>query len=246
MKIRIPVNFIFEFFAVLLGIFGAFWLQNLNEESERKALIKEIMSEIKLDLEEGLLDLKADLSFHRQGLYSTSKLINALRSPNAYADSLCFDFYFLKADEYSYPQKTGFNRIQNLSLSSDIFNRLGNIYESLYPRIAVGNGFQPDIDDYFEDFYLDHFKYNQDSTLSYTLVLAEDTLRYPVVQNIFGNKIVRTIGYHPLNFDELKHSKKFESMMLNALEFRIYKYNRYGYLIKEIEELVKIIEEDFK
>ena len=236
------LKYLFEFTAVLLGILTAFSLERWNEDREKIQLIEEVMEDVVMDLENNLDDLKGDKDFHQAAIISNARLIHTIDNEIPYEPEMCFDFYLVQAEEYSYPLMTGYKRLLNINVNSSIpdtiVNELTDIYEVLFPRIQKGSSLMPDIKEFFRDYYLNHFTLNMDSTLTYQMDLNGREIVIPNKQNIEGYRVNLREGFHPLDFDQLKNDPKFRIMLNESAEFRIYKYSRYRSLIKVIEKVI--------
>jgi len=239
------LQYLIELLVIIAGILGAFALENWNEKRQEKQLIREVMLEIAENLEYNLFDLRPDSEIHYQGYLSNIKVQNYLASDTTYHPNMCFDFHFLQKEEYSYPNKTGFDRLKGLDvkvLEQDSFvEQITRIYDYYFPRISKGQSLYPDIRDYFHPFYQANFESNEDPNLEYDFVITGDTIHYPFIYEVEGWGVVQTIGYVPKDFDALKNDAAFRSLLKETLEFRVFKYSRYQQLINSSEDLIQQI-----
>ena len=176
----------------------------------------------------------------------------------SYADSMCFDFSWIKNDEYIYPKDAVYGRIKEEGLdiiTNDTIRYLTQaIYESNFPRLSRNNAFYPDISEYLNDYYLQNFKPNKDYTLQYRYSKPSDTIggeiysgyerTYPVEFTRKGINRKATMGYVPLDFEALKNDPKFLMLLNQILGFRNYKLRRYRIAKDEIKELIEFIDKE--
>lgn len=242
-------DYLLEVLVITIGILGAFTLNNWNDNRKVDSLEREIISQFRADFEASLGDLEADFALLKQGLASHERIESYLQEDVAYVDTMCFDFYWITRDEYTYPIGNGYRLLQNSGidiLSDDTLKSyISYIYEDLYPRIDRNSGFYPDINEYLMPYYQKNFKVNSDSTLKFTLKLSQGSFTYPLYFEQFGLTIDQMIGYHPLDFDQLKDDPEFEILLRNTQTFRIYKLQRYNGLIELTKLLNKYMDRNY-
>ena len=248
LKQKWPEYFL-EILVITIGVLGAFWLSSWNENRKTGNLKREIIIQLRKDLQSDLGDLKGDLSRLKQGVISMERIEDYINNNVPYTDSMCFDFYWITIDEYTYPIGNGYRMLINAGIDilqdDTIKTYLSFLHEDLYPRIDKYSGFNPDINEYLMPYYSKHFRVNTDTSLSFQLKMEEGTLSWLFFENAFGVEIDYLIGYHPLNFDVLKKDPEFGILTRNAKSFRVYKIRRYRSIIGITEYLIGYIDEKY-
>lgn len=243
-------KYLIELLVIIAGILGAFALDSWNDQRMEKELIREVILEIAENLEDNLGDLRPDADIHYQGLLSNIKVQNYLDSDTTYQPEMCFDFHFLQVEEYTYPNKTGYDRLRNMDVKvlehDSLLDQVTHIYDYYYPRISKGSGLYPDIKNYLHQFYLENFEINKDSTLRYDFQVDGGTISYPIMERVEGWPVMTTIGYIPKDFEALKNDSEFQLLLKETLGFRAFKHNRYRALIGATEELLRHIYTEYE
>ncbi len=238
--------FVIEFFVILFSILGAFTLDEWSNQREKEKMVEEIIWEIYDDAESMKSDLKADADFLRLGVISNARIRDHFDKDLRFDSTLCFDFYFATDDEFTFPSRTGYDRLLNINAETEVpdslLGDLSDLYQDLFPRIMKETSFIPDLNEYFGAYMEENFLINEDSTLKHSLELDETSIDFPIIMPIQEYRVVRTIGYFPIDFDQLKNDHKFRNMLVKAFEYKLFKYNRYRLMIEEIDEIKATIE----
>ena len=244
------IRTIAEFFAIVIGILGAFSLEEWSDQKDRNSLIKEVMHSIIDDLEEDLKDLKRDRDWHRNSLTSNTRIILAIETKKSFEERFCYDFYYLEAEEYSPPSMSGYNRLLNLNVESavpdSLYSKLSHIYTTLFARITKPTTLYPDIHEYLSPYYRKHFKVNDNTSIKSEIVLDGDTLRFPQPVAEGPDTLWRRRGYQPLDYEKLINDPEYFVLINNTLEFRIHKFNRYNQLVGRIEDVLEDLNQIYK
>ena len=142
-------EYLLEIIVIMVGVFGAFMLNNWNDTRKTKKLEKEILLEIKHSLERDLIDINWNINVHTEMLNSQKIIINWIESNKPYHDSLARHFsiahrvtQFISTDgPYENLKSRGIRIIQNDSIRNmimnvydegyDFYNELENIYIEL-------------------------------------------------------------------------------------------------------------------
>ena len=242
-------EYLLEILVITIGILGAFGLSNWNENRKTSDLEREIIIQLRNDFQSSLGDLKGDVSSLKQGVVSMERIEDYIEKDVPYADSMCFDFYWITKDEYTYPIGNGYRMLMNAGIDilrdDTIKTYLSFIHEDLYPRIDKYTGFHPDIGEYLMPYYSKHFRANTDTTLKFQLETEWGTRGWPFFENVDGVEIDYHIGYHPLDFDALKKDHEFGVLTKSTKSFRIYKIVRYKSIIGITEFLIDYIDRTY-
>ena len=237
-----------EIILLVIGILVALQINSINQDRQRSKLEKVLLEQVRFEILEIYHDVWRDaenLELGNKGHFNISEYIN---QDLPYSDSLCFDFYWLKRDEYIYPTTAAYSRIKEVGLdiikNDTIRVALQALYEGHFPRLTKNNAYTPDISAVLDDYYLNSFKPNVDLNLEFHFQLPADTVGsriysneyydYPSVDKRYGNKY--TIGYVPLNFESLKKDPKFLMLMEQTKSYRNNKLGHYS----TVKEIIKI------
>lgn len=240
-------KYLIEIIIIVIGVLIAFYLTNWGQEVEKRNNEKEIVSQIYFELQDNLVDLKNDLGIHRNSLQSQLKIQRYLDGENFNSDSLMMDFYWMSKEEYIFPNTSAFENLNNTGMgilkNDSLRNLITLVYNNNFPRIAKGDNFYPDINEYVKVYLQENFKVNRDPSIKFTLNLR-DSLKITFPRN-YGNGINQIIGYIPLNSEKLKSDEKFRFLISEILLFRIYKINYYQLSINNVQEILQLIEQKY-
>lgn len=219
-------DYLLEVLVITIGILGAFALNSWNDSRKVNDLEREIISQFRSDFESSLGDLSGDFTILKQGLISMERIEDYIQNDVSYVDSMCFDFYWITRDEYTYPIGNGYRMIQNSGIDiikdDTLKAYISYMYEDLYPRIDRNSGFYPDISSYLDPYYSKNFKVNTDTTLKFRLEFERGSVTWPAFGNRYGIAVDQMIGYHPLDFGNLKNDPEYQILLRNTKTFRLY------------------------
>ncbi|CAM4135791.1 MULTISPECIES: DUF6090 family protein [Flavobacterium] len=239
-------KYLIEIIIIVIGILIAFYLSNWGKEVEKRKTEKEIISQIYFELNDNLIDLKNDIEIHKNSFKSQLKIQKFLDN-EINSDSLMMDFYWTTKDEYIFPNTSAFENLKSNDMSTikndSLRNLITLVYNNYLPRISKGNNIHPDISEYVSPFFIKNFRVNRNPNIKYDLYLG-DSLKISYPRN-FGNGIKQIIGYIPLNPEKLREDEEFRFLISEILWFRIYKINYYQISITNIENIMKIIENEY-
>lgn len=243
------IQYLIEVLVIIIGILIAFSLDNWNQSRNERKLEKEILSQIKEDLTFTLEDMKNDFIIHQIALQSHVKIDSFLENQAYNTKDLTFDFFWIKEDEYIFPNKTGYEMLEsfgtNLITSKEIRTTISYIYNHDFPRITKGNNLFPDINLFLAPYFQKNFKINSDTSLEYILKLEDNyTIKYPREVKLGDVTYKELIGYQPIDAEALATDEEFKFLMSEAKRFRGYKYRIYSNAIDHIEELLAMMELD--
>jgi hypothetical protein len=245
-----------EIVLVVFGILIALQINNWNQDRNRLKLENIILEQLKNELLSISSDINGDYHILKLGQESHYKILDYIENDVPYNDSMCFDFYLIHKDEYIYPKVAVYNRINEKGLdiirNDSIRYMTQSVYESIFPRISRDNSFYPDLSAFFNDYYLENFKPNQDYSLQFSSNVPSDTLGgrifpnrdiiYPRERTRNGKKRKVTIGYVPLDFTALKKDTKFHMLLEKSRVFRDYKIGRYRGAKSRVRQLIELID----
>ncbi len=242
------IKYIIEILVIVIGILGAFALDSWKQGRESENLEHEVLKQIHEDLIVILADLKDDFIIHDIALQSHFNLENVIKNNLNYNDSLTFDFYWIKEDEYIFPNKTGYEKLEaygtNLVTDQNIRTYISYVYNHDFPRITKGNNLYPDINEYLTPYYQKNFKINNDPALKYTLTLTNNfIINYPRHTQIGQFSDLQFIGLTPIDFSKTINDNEFKYLLSETKRYRIYKYRMYKNTISRVEKLIGMIEE---
>jgi len=247
-----------EVLLVVLGILIAVQINTWNQSRKRLQLEKVLLEQLKSEMVNAYDDIWEDLNRLERALDSHYKIIDFIEDDLTYVDSLCFDFYWIKKDEYIYPPDAVYGKIKEEGLdiirNDSIRSYLQIICENDFPRLMKNNGFYPDISDVLDEYYLNNFRPNVDYSLQVRYSLENDTIggeifsietfSFPEEYTAWGRTRNYTIGFVPLDFEALKKDTKFQMLLVHTDQYRKTKVRRYKSAKRKIKKLVDLIDEE--
>lgn len=245
-----------EILLVVIGILIAVQINSWNQQRNRLKLETVLLEQVRNEIFGIYPDIRNDYNVLNMGQGSHYRIMDYIDQNVSYADSMCFDFDWIKHDEYIYPKDAVYGRIKEEGLdiitNDTIRNMLQTLYEGTFPRLSRNNSFYPDISEYLNEYYLENFKPNNEYTLQYTFTIPSDTLggeiypeeERPYIYSRRRDNRKATMGYVPLDFEALKNDPKFLMLLDKILDYRSYKHHRYRIAINDIKELIDLIDKE--
>ncbi|MCK0178881.1 DUF6090 family protein [Flavobacteriaceae bacterium S0862] len=247
-----------EIILVVIGILIALSINNWNENQNRLKKESVLLTQLKDELIDSYYDIHNDYSVLNQGEISHYKILDYIEQDLPYNDSLCFDFEWLKEDEYIYPNTAVYKKITDDGLDiirNDTIRMLTqNLYEDIFPRISKEGSFYQDISEYLDSYYINNFKPNKNYQLKTSTTIQKDSIgeykiderkrNFPLTFKINGEDKTYTLGFVPLDFETLKEDTKFQIMLRQVDDYRAYKIGRYSIAKETIKYLVNLIEKE--
>ena len=237
-----------ELTLIFLGISLAIWFNNWNDSRKRKDLEKDILIQVYSDIQTNLNDVRGDFDQLLLGLQGQINIESYINEDRPYVDSMCFDFHWLKKDEYVFPVKGAYDKLKSIGLdiitNDSIRAFVQSIFEFGYPRISRATPFHPDLDEFFSDYYRQHFTINEDTTLRFSRPWEGGTLSFPYWTEKGGIRHMIHIGFVPLDFEALKRDTEFKVMLRQAMEYRQYKMRQYNNVMLMTKTVIPMIERE--
>jgi len=243
-----------EVILVVIGILIALQINTSNQNQKRAKLEKTLLRQIKFELLEIHEDVWRDVAMLNLGRTSHHLIDDYIQFDRPYSDSLCFYFHWLKKDEYVFPTSAAYSRLKGVGIDIIQNDSLGiiiqSLYEGLFPRLTKVNA--EDISGVFDDYYVNNFQPNDNMDLRFDHFLTPDTIgkriytdisyQFPKPASITGKR--QTIGYVPLDFEQIKKDPKFLMLMERTRYIRDVKLIHYGAVREFIEKAVLGIEKE--
>ena len=245
-----------EIILVVIGILIALQINNWHQGELRLKQEKILLTQLRLELLDIYGDVFSDLASLNESEKSHFKVLDYLKSDLPFNDSMCLDFYLLKLDQYIYPNKAVYDKIKEIGL--DIISKdsirinVQKLYENIFPRISKSNSYTRDISEYLDPYYVEHFTTNTNYNLKLKLHGIKDSLSeqkynlpdsdFPTTFEVDGKTITYTIGFKPIDFENLKKDNRY-LMLLNEVDGnRAYKIDRYKMAKNLIRKVVTTID----
>ena len=105
-----------EIALVVIGILIAVQINDWNQVGKRKKIEKVLLLQLKEDMLQIYGDIYSDFNIIKLGGVSHYNLVYYIENDAIYSDSMCFDFYFVKRDEYIYPKEAIYGRAKEEGL----------------------------------------------------------------------------------------------------------------------------------
>ncbi len=246
-----------EIILVVVGILIALQINAINQDRERAKMETVLLGQIKFELQEAYADIWRDAGVLTMGNNAHRTISSFITEDKAYAESLCFDFYWLMQDEYVYPTSASYARIKEVGLdiikNDSIRIYLQSLFEGYFPRLDKNNSFTPDISAAFNDYYLTAFRPNTDMELRFSYPLADDTVGTRIYTDVSyefprmnqqGERF--TVGYAPLDFEHLKKDPQFLMLLEQTQRYRNTKRRHYAAVKATIKDVVGWIEAELE
>ena len=236
-----------EILLVMIGILLALQVNNWNEDRKKEMEINQALNQIYQELGSDLQNHESDIQVLKRGYLSNYNITQAILTDAPFNESMIIDFYYLTRDEYTLPSRAGYDHLEKMGISSlqdpDLEELLEDVYKSIFPRLSDELRFYPDIEQYFEEYYQHHFKVNNDLELRLEVVVGSDTTYYPRTGEFesIGFEETYTIGYVPLDYEELKKDHQFMIMLRQSQKFRMRKIRLYNRLDLNGKEVLNLI-----
>ncbi|MEO1624942.1 MAG: hypothetical protein AAFV25_07275, partial [Bacteroidota bacterium] len=100
-----------EIILVVIGILVALQINSISEDRQRAKLEKILLQQVKFEIQEVYEDVWRDAAKLEMGFKSHYEIIDVIEKDQPYTDSLCFDFYLIKMDEYIFPTNAAYTRL---------------------------------------------------------------------------------------------------------------------------------------
>ena len=245
-----------EIILVVIGILIALSINNWNQNQNRLKKETVLLEQLKGELISIYNDVYTDLFQLMESEKSHLKVTDYMNQDLDYEEELCFDFGWLKLDEYLYPETAVYNKIKDEGLdiirNDSIRINLQYLYENVFPRISRGSSFHPDISEYLDNFYTENFKLNKNYDLEYIITLEKDSIsdvifpedirKFPLEFTLDDKTRKYTFGYVPLDYEALKKDTKFQMLLFQADDYRVYKIDYYKEAKSGIKKVVNLID----
>lgn len=241
------IDFFIEIVIIIIGVLLAFYFTKLGDSQKQDQTEKEIIRQVYFELKENIVDLEQDLVVLKVAYYSNLRVLSFLESDKKISDSLIMDFYWMTQDEYIFPNTSGYENLKsfglNLVKNDSLRNLITLVYNNDFPRITIGNNFNPNINQFLLPYYKENFALNKNSELKYELTLNDSTtITYPMK---ISNDLNLKIGYKPLNLEALKKDEEFLILANRTIEMRLHKLRYYSVSLNRVKDILKMIKKDY-
>lgn len=132
-------EYLLEIIVITVGIFGAFLLNNWNEDKKLAREELKILKELHGDLGQNMEDINADLSSQVYHMYNTGMFREYLMGNRPVDDSISYFFVKLNGDNQFYPKTSAFENLKSRGLdllsNDSLRHRITTLYELDYARL---------------------------------------------------------------------------------------------------------------
>lgn len=248
-------EYILEILVITIGILGAFALNTWNENRKTEKLERDILVQIKADLENNQRDISGDLGWLELSYTSAQKIKGYLDKDLPYQPEFCFDFYFLIQDEFTTPNTAGYQNLKdygmNLISNDSLVTMIRVIYERALPRLSPNTAFHEDLNMFYGSFYDKHFIPNADSLLRFSVEVDGELITFPRLPQeegeiIPGREVLEIIGFIPLDFKALKSDPEFRMLLKRSERIRNHKLMWYRRSKKLMDRTILEIEKELE
>jgi hypothetical protein len=241
------IDFLIEIVIIIIGVLLAFYVTELGDSKKQNETENEIIKQVYFELKENLTDLEQDFAILKVGYYSNLRVLSFLESDKKMSDSLIMDFHWMTQDEYIFPNTSGYENLKsfglNLIKNDSLRNLITLVYNNDFPRITVGNSFNPNINQFLLPYYEKNFALNKNSALKYELKVNDSTtIKYPIK---ISSDLYLKMGYKPLNVEALKKDEAFLILANKTIEMRTHKLRYYALSIKRVKDILEMIKKDY-
>lgn len=194
-------EYLLEIIVIMIGIMGAFMLNNWNEGRKADVIELEVINGLKDDIEKDITNLEIMIPFDSMIVESNKKLIQILKDPySEYDESLDTLFGWINRFAYFYPQRMAYETLRSKGLETlnnkNLRSSIVNLYDFEYDVLTFFIEIKKDIYNNSNSIFLTHLE-----TQGKSVILKR-----------------------PNNFQELKKSNEFRNYVthiyaeqLNAL-----------------------------
>ena len=218
-----------EIMLVMVGILLALQVNNWNENRKLRQIEIKLLTEIKNDLEETLIEVKNDLKNHEFYLKASNSLRKILKSEKIESDSIGYYFNLSKGDLQLHPKTSGFNLLESKGMdiiSNDSLRmKITNIYQLGIKRLIEIGKLNPynDIEKDLLPYERRHFK-QTDFVFETVPTLIQDS--------------IKLYGYEPKSIEDLKNDHSFFIDLQNTILKRLNKIRTHKIAIQKIERVI--------
>ena len=219
-----------EIALVVIGILIALSINNWNEDRKLRQIEIKLLSEIKNDLDETLLEVKFDLKAHKLRLDDSNTLKKILKSEHIVSDSIGYYFSSSQRDYQAYPKTSGYNLLESKGMDiiskDSLRTKITNLYQLTLIRLVEQGKLNPrnDIEEKLGMYERKHFKQTDSIFRTYLPEGVRDTVK-------FYFNIPKTI-------EELKNDNSFFIDLQNTVRKRLVKIGTHESAILEMEEII--------
>ena len=125
-------EYLLETMVIVIGILGAYMLDNWNDKRKERILEKDMLMELRINLDRDLADLEMNLVAHREALKSQTILLDWIDGKQQFADTLCRHFRQAGSTTGFIPSDGPFKTLQGIGLRLISDDSLRNDISELY------------------------------------------------------------------------------------------------------------------
>jgi len=231
------IKYLFETLAIIIGIFGAFTLDNWNQDRlDRKEEIQ-ILKEISGDLAASLGVLKNNIRSEMNGLKAMKIVIHQLTNDLPYHDSLNRYFYNLSAGVTPVFPSSGFETLKSKGIelvsNPEVRRNIITMFDQRLPGLTESIRYDQHVrhEQYLASAYIDKFT-----------LLSRD-LGDPVEDNRIKDLGTNSVAV-PVDYNQLMRDQRYENLVREMYNNKLWMMNYEKEILENIKAFKVEVDEE--
>lgn len=212
-----------EIILVVIGILIALQINNYNEAKKLKDKEIILLTEMKRNLQQDLLDINYNIRHNRSRLYSNELIKSSIEQRIPFSDSLRFHYGNIMGNFQLSENTAAWENLKSIGLdiisNDSLRNNLSNLYSTKYK-------------------YLENLEKGADDTYQWDYLYPQ-VLKHISIQKLWASG-------EPNNYEELLVDKEFIEVINMNIEFRSMMQGQYENVAVTVEALLNQIDNHLK